>query len=126
MTNSVGVGEEPLTDLATWTTVGTPFLTFRPDLASWWLPLTTVAAVAICAGFVLLLWHPFLEREAILEDADWIALVGTLALFGVVALLSLVATGKFALLILHWCRSRMDWINSRIAAGRYHSQWLAI
>jgi hypothetical protein len=75
---SVGIWKKPLTGLVSWTTVGTPFLTFTPDYGAWWLPVSTAAAIVGCTAAAFVLWEPLRERDAILNDANNFALIGTL------------------------------------------------
>jgi len=126
LVGSVGFWKKPLSGLATWTTVGTPFLTFKPDYGAWWLPVATAAALAGCVAAAFILWEPVLEHDAILSDANTFALVGTLALFGLLAAISLWLTVQSGRLTAAWVATSLGVIRSRIAAREYHSRWLAI
>ena len=81
LVHSIGIRKKPLTGLVTWTTVGTPFLTFRPDYAYWWLFLTTLVAVGACIGTAPHLWDALLDHDVVINAASRasrIALPGTM------------------------------------------------
>jgi hypothetical protein len=63
LVHSVAFGRKPLTDLASWTTVGTPYLEFRPDPFSIW-PAVPFVALVVAA---LALW---LQNPDVLSNVD--------------------------------------------------------
>jgi hypothetical protein len=126
LVGSVRIRRRQLEGLASWTTVGTPFLAFGPDYAAWWLPVVSALALAVCAGGGFLLREALLDREAILDDANPFALVGTLTLFGLVALTTTWLSIQSGLSVAHWIGAWADATGSQVAARLYRSRWLAI
>lgn len=106
LVHSVASGRKPLTNLASWTTVGTPYLEFRPDPFSLWPALPLVAA--ILATFALWLQYPDLLSNA---GAAW---QFTEDRAGLIALMVLVLA-----LLAGTVMSCLSLLGFLIAQGRY-------
>jgi tetratricopeptide (TPR) repeat protein len=123
---SIKRGEPPLTGLKSWTTIGTPFLTFALDVTAWRHVLGLIVSVAVIATLWQLFLEGITEHSVIWRDSNPWGVCITLVMFAALATV-------FAMFLVRVLRYLWVWRHCRAlteaegkAANYYGGKWLGI
>jgi hypothetical protein len=123
LVSSIAFRRSSLKGLKTWTTVGTPFLTFKPDYSIWWLFFSASVALLATAEAVATLREVLPDIGSILAASSLASLIGTIILFVALSVVCGLFLLELAVVTTHWCMAWRNVLRSGTAAQEYGSRW---
>ena len=115
-----------LDHLRSWTTVGSPFLTFAPTIAEVWWPI----AGAFLLGAAYLGWNSFarmlLQGSSLAREGALAAMAETTALFAMIVLVAVFVAFRAFIAAVRFIGEGVNARSEARASSWYEDQWLAI
>lgn len=115
-----------LQGLKTWTTVGTPFLSFAPNPSGWWQLLGLISAGGALGWLSPLLIDGWSNHEVLLRDVNPIALLGIGLLSAFLASIASYSLFRLGHHLVNLARRAAERAAERQAAEWYRSCWLGL